>query len=68
MALDEARKRVAEQRAAIGRLAASNYANGDPALMGLAVMLNSQDPAEVTSQMNTVDSLMNKQTDAARAT
>ena len=36
--------------------------------MGLAVMLNSQDPAEVTSQMNTVDSLMNKQTDAARRT
>lgn len=62
VALDAARKRVVEQRAAIGELAASNYANGDPALMGLAVMLNSTDPAEVTSQMNTVDSLMNKQT------
>ena len=53
---------MVEQRAAIGRLAASNYANGDPALMGLSVMLNSQDPAEVTSQMNTVDSLMSRQT------
>jgi murein DD-endopeptidase MepM/ murein hydrolase activator NlpD len=31
--------------------------------MGLAVMLNSTDPAEVTSQMNTIDSLMNKQTE-----
>ena len=30
--------------------------------MGLAVMLNSQDPAEVTSQLNTVDTLMDKQT------
>ena len=49
MALDAARKRVTEQRIAIGRLAASNYANGDPPLMGLSVMLNSQDPAEVTT-------------------
>jgi murein DD-endopeptidase MepM/ murein hydrolase activator NlpD len=62
VALDTARKRVVDQRAAIGELAASNYANGDPALMSLAVMLNSQDPAEVTSQMNTVDSLMSRQT------
>lgn len=62
VALDAARRRVTEQRAAIGELAASNYANGDPALMGLAVMLNSQDPAEVTSQMNTVTTLMDKQT------
>jgi murein DD-endopeptidase MepM/ murein hydrolase activator NlpD len=61
-ALDLAKQKVADQRAAIGRLAASNYANGDPALMGLAVILNSQNPEEVTSQMNTVDSLMNKQT------
>jgi murein DD-endopeptidase MepM/ murein hydrolase activator NlpD len=60
--LDTARQRVTDQRAAIGQLAASNYANGDPALMGLAVMLNSQDPEEVTSQMNTVDTLMDKQT------
>ncbi len=30
--------------------------------MGLAVILNSQDPASVTSQLNTVDSLMDKQT------
>ncbi|MEO7942529.1 MAG: peptidoglycan DD-metalloendopeptidase family protein [Marmoricola sp.] len=60
--LDAARQRVTDQREAIGQLAASNYANGDPALMGLAVMFNSQDPAEVTSQMNTVDTLMEKQT------
>ena len=61
-ALDEARARVVSQRAAIGQLAASNYANGDPSLMGLSVMLNSQNPEEVTSQMNTVDSLMSRQT------
>lgn len=61
-ALDEARRRVHDQRAAIGELAASNYANGDPALMGLSVILSSTDPAEVTSQVNTADSLMSKQT------
>ena len=62
VALDTARQKVVDQRAEIGVLAASNYANGDPALVGLAVMLNSQNPAEVTSQMNTVDTLMDKQT------
>ncbi len=62
VALDTARQKVVDQRAEIGLLAASNYANGDPALVGLAVMLNSQNPAEVTSQMNTVDTLMDKQT------
>ena len=62
VALEKARRKVIAQRAAIGELAASYYINGDPALMGLTVMLNSQDPAEVTSQMNTVDSLMSRQT------
>ena len=60
--LAKARQAVADQRAEIGELAASNYANGDPALMGLVVILNSQDPASATSQLNTVDSLMDKQT------
>ncbi len=60
-ALVAARKRVTDQRIAIGQLAASNYANGDPGLMGLSVILNSQDPAEVTSQMNTVTALMSRQ-------
>ena len=60
--LDQARDRVVEQRADIGRLAASDYANGDPALMGLSVMLNSQDVAEVTTQLNTIDTLMSRQT------
>ncbi|MBV9832597.1 MAG: hypothetical protein JOZ82_13470, partial [Marmoricola sp.] len=60
--LAQARQAVADQRAAIGELAASNYANGDPALMGLAVIFKTQDPAAVTSQLNTVSSLMSKET------
>ncbi len=61
--LDKARQRVVDQRIAIGQLAASNYANGDPALMRLSVLLNSQDPAEVTTQMNTVTALMTRQSE-----
>lgn len=59
--LDEAKARLKEQRRQIGELAATNYAYGDPQLMGLTVVLNSQNPAEATSQLNTVDSLMNRQ-------
>ena len=66
-ALDAARKRVVgAARRHRSSSPPSNYANGDPALMGLSVMLNSQNPDEVTSQMNTVDSLMSRQTTDAR--
>ncbi|MCW2868649.1 MAG: hypothetical protein JWR20_2837 [Marmoricola sp.] len=61
-ALVRARAEVVAQRASIGRLAASNYANGDPALMGLSVVLTSQDPSSVTTQLNTVSSLMGRST------
>ena len=60
--LKKAKAAVVESRRRIGALAASNYANGDPALMGLVVILNSQNPAEATTSMNTVDSLMSRQT------
>ena len=60
--LAAAKQAVSDQRAAIGEVAASNYANGDPALMGLSVILNSQDTETLTSQLNTVTSLMSKQT------
>ncbi len=59
--LQAAKAQMVEQRRQIGELAANNYANGDPALMGLSVILNSQDVGELTSQMNTVDSLMDRQ-------
>ena len=61
-ALTKARAQVVAQRASIGRLAASNYANGDPALMGLSAVLTSQDPAEITNQLNTASTLMDRST------
>ncbi|GAB3992720.1 peptidoglycan DD-metalloendopeptidase family protein [Nocardioides marmoraquaticus] len=60
--LAEAREKVRSQQGDIGRLAASMYAQGDPQLMGLSVMLTSQDPAEATSQLNTATALMDRQT------
>jgi murein DD-endopeptidase MepM/ murein hydrolase activator NlpD len=60
----DGRARVKEQRADIGRLAAADFQYGDPALMGLSVILNSQDPQDLTTQMNTVDNLMSRESNA----
>jgi murein DD-endopeptidase MepM/ murein hydrolase activator NlpD len=49
---------VKRQRADIGRLAAADYQYGDPRLLGLSAVLNAQDLGDLTTQMNTVDNLM----------
>ena len=49
---------VKEQRADIGRLAAANFQYGDPRLLGLSAVLNAEDFTDLTTQMNTVDNLM----------
>ena len=50
--------RVKRQRADIGRLAAANYQYGDPRLLGMSAVLNAQDFGDLTTQLNTVDNLM----------
>ena len=60
----DGKARLKEQRADIGRLAAADFQYGDPALMGLSVMLNSQNPEDLTTQMNTVDNLMSRESNA----
>jgi murein DD-endopeptidase MepM/ murein hydrolase activator NlpD len=55
-------RRAKDQRAAIGRLVAADYQFGDPRLLGLSMVLNSQDPTQLASQLNTVDSLMDRET------
>jgi len=52
---------VKRQRADIGRLAAANYQYGDPRLLGLSAVLNAQDFGDLTTQMNTVDNLMDNE-------
>ena len=59
--LAQAEQQVLAQRDAMGQLVARNYQYGDPQLMGLVAMLKSGTPREVTSQMNTMHNLMNRQ-------
>lgn len=69
--LAQGKENVKEQRREIGRLVATNYQYNDPRLLGLSMVLNSQNPEELAAQLNTVDSLMSKQTalyDRFRAT
>jgi murein DD-endopeptidase MepM/ murein hydrolase activator NlpD len=53
---------VEEQERTLGQIAVSNYQSGNPSLMGLAMVLNSKDPSELTSQLGSVQSLMEKET------
>jgi murein DD-endopeptidase MepM/ murein hydrolase activator NlpD len=57
----EGRRQIAEQRNTLGEIAAQNYQDGDPGLMGLSMVMNSQDPSELTGQLNSVQNVMDKQ-------
>ena len=59
--LDAGHVQVAEQERALGQIVVSNYQTGDPALMGLSMVLTSQDPAELTGQLNSVQSVIDKE-------
>lgn len=59
--LKAAERQVVQQRDEMGSLVAANYQQGSPELIGLAAMLQSGDPEEITSQVNTVHNLMNRQ-------
>jgi murein DD-endopeptidase MepM/ murein hydrolase activator NlpD len=55
------RQQIAEQRNTLGEIAAQNYQDGDPSLMGLSMVMNTQDPSELTGQLNSVQNVMDKQ-------
>ena len=59
--LDQGHVKVAEQEHALGAIVVSNYQTGDPALMGLSMVLTSQDPAELTGQLNSVQNVIDKE-------
>ena len=52
---------LAAQEEVLGQLAVQNYQQGDPNLLGLAMVLTSQDPAELTSQLNSVRNVLDKE-------
>jgi murein DD-endopeptidase MepM/ murein hydrolase activator NlpD len=63
-ALENGHHDVAEQEKELGAIVAQNYQSGGPALMGLSVVLNSQDPAELTGQLNSMQAVLDKETAA----
>ncbi|HSE07937.1 MAG TPA: peptidoglycan DD-metalloendopeptidase family protein [Nocardioidaceae bacterium] len=59
--LAEGRAELAAQEDVLGQLAVQNYQQGDPNLLGLAMVLTSQDPTELTSQLNSVRNVLDKE-------
>lgn len=69
--LSDSRAEVAEQEHVLGQIAVENYQHGDPTLMGLSMVLTTQDPAELTGQLNSVHNVLDKEAvtlDRLRAT
>ncbi len=60
-ALAESRADLADQEDLLGQLAVQNYQQGDPSLQGLAMVLTSQDPAELSGQLNSVRNVLDKE-------
>jgi murein DD-endopeptidase MepM/ murein hydrolase activator NlpD len=59
--LAEGREKIAEQEETLGQIAVQNYQSGDPSLLGLSMVLTSQDPAELSSQLNSVRNVLDKE-------
>jgi murein DD-endopeptidase MepM/ murein hydrolase activator NlpD len=60
-AVQASREKVAGQRRTLGELVAESYQSGSPQLMGLSMMLTTQDPAQLTGQLNSVHSVLDKE-------
>ena len=59
--LEAARQRIADEQETLGQIVAANYQQGGPALMGLSMVLTTQDPAALTGQLNAVQNIMDKE-------
>jgi murein DD-endopeptidase MepM/ murein hydrolase activator NlpD len=55
------RAAVVEQRAAVGRLAASSMQDADPHLVGMVALMQADDPAVLSSEMQTVGNVIDRQ-------
>ena len=51
-------KNVEGQEQTLGEIAAQNYQSGGPGLLGLSMVLTTQDPAQLTGQLNSAQSVM----------
>jgi murein DD-endopeptidase MepM/ murein hydrolase activator NlpD len=59
--LEAGRQEVADQEDELGEIVVANYQTGDPSLMGLSMVLTTQDPAELTGQLNSVQNIIDKE-------
>lgn len=55
------RAKIVEQQKELGQIVVSNYQTGDPSLMGLSMVLTSQDPTQLTGQLNSVQNVIDKE-------
>jgi murein DD-endopeptidase MepM/ murein hydrolase activator NlpD len=59
--LSASRTKIVEQRKALSEIVVQNYQTGSPSLMGLSMVLTSQDPTELTGQLNSVQNVADKE-------
>jgi murein DD-endopeptidase MepM/ murein hydrolase activator NlpD len=62
LALDQGEADFAEQERQLRRMVVSSYEQGDPALMGLSMVFTSQDPGQLTSNLNANDTVVDVET------
>jgi murein DD-endopeptidase MepM/ murein hydrolase activator NlpD len=56
------RTKITAGEKTLGQIVVQNYQTGDPSLMGLSMVLTSQDPTELTGQLNSVQNVLDMQT------
>jgi murein DD-endopeptidase MepM/ murein hydrolase activator NlpD len=61
-ALAQGRRSHRVQEKVLRRIAAETYQGGSPALMGLTMVLTSSDPAELSTQLNVVQNVLDRET------
>jgi murein DD-endopeptidase MepM/ murein hydrolase activator NlpD len=59
--LEDGHAEVADQEKQLGEIVVANYQTGDPALMGLSMVLTSSNPADLSGQLNSVQSVIDKE-------
>jgi murein DD-endopeptidase MepM/ murein hydrolase activator NlpD len=55
------RRKVAKQQKALSQIVVQNYQGSDPGLMGLSMVLTSQDATDLTGQLNSVQNVIDKE-------
>ncbi|MDP3892380.1 murein hydrolase activator EnvC, partial [Nocardioides sp.] len=58
------RQKVGDQQDAVASMVSSIYTQGDPQLLGLASVLDAEDPADITRRLNAMDVMVGEETRA----